>query len=115
MIILNDFLNSQGTSSTCTALRFENPLRGPAASSGGCIFMDFENSFQVSYLEIPSSYFSTSISFVWILLWNRDHQEAIESLTNLRLLIETSMPGGLPGWILNDKFRHNLKIALLGG
>lgn len=28
---------------------------------------------------------------------------------------EASIPGGLPGWILNTTFKKNLKIVLLGG
>jgi transcription initiation factor TFIIH subunit 4 len=45
----------------------------------------------------------------------REHAEAVEALSGIRVWNEVAMPGGLPGWVLNHMFRHNLKIALLGG
>ena len=39
--------------------------------------------------------------------------QANEALTELGVWQETSMPGGLPAWILKNTFRHNLKIVLL--
>ena len=41
--------------------------------------------------------------------------QANEALTELGVWQETSMPGGLPAWILKDTFRNNLKIVLTGG
>ena len=41
--------------------------------------------------------------------------QANEALTELGVWQETSMPGGLPAWILKNTFRHNLKIVLTGG
>ena len=40
---------------------------------------------------------------------------ATKALSDLKVWIEQPLPGGLPGWLLNDTFRKNLKIALLGG
>lgn len=45
----------------------------------------------------------------------REHTQAVEALNRIRVWNEASMPGGLPGWILHHLFRHNLKVALLGG
>ena len=43
------------------------------------------------------------------------HTKCTEILTSLRVWHEHSLPGGLPGWLLNEVFRTNLKVALLGG
>ncbi|KAI0227478.1 General transcription factor IIH subunit 4 [Lamellibrachia satsuma] len=43
------------------------------------------------------------------------HLAAVKALGDLRVWCEQSLPGGLPGWILSDTFRENLKIGLLGG
>ncbi|KAI1290376.1 General transcription factor IIH subunit 4 [Halotydeus destructor] len=44
-----------------------------------------------------------------------DHEEAVRSLNSLKIWSENPMPGGLPGWLLKETFRKNLKVALLGG
>jgi transcription initiation factor TFIIH subunit 4 len=41
--------------------------------------------------------------------------ESTSALSDLGLWQETSMPGGLPAWILDKTFRSNLKIVLIGG
>lgn len=48
-------------------------------------------------------------------LWYREHVEAAEAISSLRVWKEVTIQGGLPGWMLDHKFRHNLKVALLGG
>jgi transcription initiation factor TFIIH subunit 4 len=45
----------------------------------------------------------------------KEHSEAVEALNSLWIWNDHPLAGGLPGWILNPKFRHNLKVALLGG
>ena len=40
---------------------------------------------------------------------------AVSALTTLGIWQETAMPGGLPAWILDNTFRVNLKIVLVGG
>lgn len=40
---------------------------------------------------------------------------AVSALTTLGIWQETAMPGGLPAWILDNTFRNNLKIVLVGG
>lgn len=40
---------------------------------------------------------------------------AVTALTDLRVWHEETMTGGLQGWALNQTFRRNMKIALLGG
>lgn len=42
-------------------------------------------------------------------------QEANDGLNELGIWKEASMPGGLPAWILDNTFRTNLKIVLVGG
>ena len=44
-----------------------------------------------------------------------EHAEAVKVLTELRVWQEQAIAGGLPGWILSEIFRINLKVALLGG
>lgn len=44
-----------------------------------------------------------------------EHTESCKVLTDLRIWHESALPGGLLGWKLNDIFRQNLRIALLGG
>ncbi|XP_072024475.1 general transcription factor IIH subunit 4-like [Amphiura filiformis] len=52
----------------------------------------------------------------WVMKTHQDeHREAVELLSVLRLWHDSSLPGGLPGWLLNPIFRTNLKTALLGG
>ena len=41
--------------------------------------------------------------------------QAISAMTTLGIWQETAMPGGLPAWILDNTFRTNLKIVLVGG
>ena len=38
-----------------------------------------------------------------------------KSLSDLGIWKETSMPGGLPAWILDKTFRSNLRVVLIGG
>ena len=42
-------------------------------------------------------------------------REASKGLTELGIWQNTSMPGGLPAWILDKTFRTNLTIVLVGG
>lgn len=44
-----------------------------------------------------------------------EHQKVVLILNELNVWKEASIPGGLPGWILNTTFKKNLKIVLLGG
>lgn len=44
-----------------------------------------------------------------------EHNEASQVLTRLNVWKSQTMPTGLPGYNLNNCFRENLKIALLGG
>ncbi|XP_043283266.1 general transcription factor IIH subunit 4 [Venturia canescens] len=44
-----------------------------------------------------------------------EHQHVVQALNELSVWKEASIPGGLPGWILNSTFKKNLKIVLLGG
>ncbi|XP_011494040.1 PREDICTED: general transcription factor IIH subunit 4 [Ceratosolen solmsi marchali] len=43
------------------------------------------------------------------------HLKVVQVMNELNIWKEASIPGGLPGWILNATFRKNLKIVLLGG
>ncbi|XP_059481929.1 general transcription factor IIH subunit 4 [Neocloeon triangulifer] len=47
--------------------------------------------------------------------YSKEHLEVVGVLTELRVWQETSLTGGLTGWILNSTFKKNMKIALLGG
>ncbi|XP_037081882.1 general transcription factor IIH subunit 4-like, partial [Pollicipes pollicipes] len=38
-----------------------------------------------------------------------------ESLIQLHIWHEVQLPGGLPGWLLNDVFRKNVRVCLLEG
>lgn len=40
---------------------------------------------------------------------------AAKALSGLGVWVESSMPGGMPAWLLNKVFRRNLKVALVGG
>ncbi|PIK59181.1 hypothetical protein BSL78_03878 [Apostichopus japonicus] len=52
----------------------------------------------------------------WVKASNQDlHQEAVGTLSGLRVWQDTPLPGGLPGWQLNKIFRENIKVALIGG
>ena len=42
-------------------------------------------------------------------------KEASKALSELGIWQDTSMPGGLPAWILDKTFRTNLKVVLVGG
>ncbi|XP_023290577.1 general transcription factor IIH subunit 4 isoform X2 [Orussus abietinus] len=48
-------------------------------------------------------------------LHSEEHQKVVQILNELNVWKETSIPGGLPGWILKPTFKKNLKIVLLGG
>lgn len=48
-------------------------------------------------------------------LYFEEHQKVVQVLNELYVWKEASIPGGLPGWILNNIFKKNLKIVLLGG
>ena len=58
-----------------------------------------------SELRAPWTYF-----FIY-----SDNVVATNALSDLKVWIEQPLPGGLPGRLLNDTFRKNLKVALLGG
>uniref|UniRef100_A0A7N9AXY4 General transcription factor IIH subunit 4 n=1 Tax=Mastacembelus armatus TaxID=205130 RepID=A0A7N9AXY4_9TELE len=45
----------------------------------------------------------------------RDHDEWVSVLAGLRLWHNQQLQGGLQGYSLNPVFKHNLRIALLGG
>jgi transcription initiation factor TFIIH subunit 4 len=49
------------------------------------------------------------------ILYNREHVQVVAVLSELRVWQETSLTGGLTGWILNVTFKKNMKVALLGG
>jgi len=65
------------------------------------------------YVEqaVPQAVVATWVSKAHI----NEHSQAVDALNLLWIWNDSPMPGGLPGWILNPKFRHNLKVALLGG
>jgi hypothetical protein len=44
-----------------------------------------------------------------------EHCEVVKKLAGLHILHEQMSSGRLPGWKLNEVFRRNLKIALVGG
>lgn len=44
-----------------------------------------------------------------------EHQRVVRILNELNIWKESPMTGGLPGWTLNQTFKNNLKIVLLGG
>ncbi|XP_013137382.1 PREDICTED: RNA polymerase II transcription factor B subunit 2 isoform X2 [Papilio polytes] len=45
----------------------------------------------------------------------KEQSKACEALSELSVWQEAPIPGGLPGWILAQSFKKNLKAALLGG
>lgn len=45
----------------------------------------------------------------------KEHTQNTHILEELNLFKEAVVPGGIPGWILNDVFRKNAKSALTGG
>ncbi|CAH0724124.1 unnamed protein product, partial [Brenthis ino] len=45
----------------------------------------------------------------------KEQSKACEALSELSVWQEAPIPGGLPGWILSQSFKKNLKVALLGG
>ncbi|KAJ2948759.1 hypothetical protein O0L34_g8019 [Tuta absoluta] len=45
----------------------------------------------------------------------KEQSKACETLSELSVWQEAPIPGGLPGWILAQSFKKNLKVALLGG
>ncbi|KAK6196253.1 general transcription factor IIH subunit 4 [Patella vulgata] len=47
--------------------------------------------------------------------FTNEHKYACKALSELRVWYEQPIPGGQPGWILNQTFRNNTKVALLGG
>jgi len=48
-------------------------------------------------------------------MYCREQKLAVTALTNLRVWHEETMAGGLQGWKMNQIFRKNMKVALLGG
>jgi hypothetical protein len=48
-------------------------------------------------------------------LFYRENLEACNTLSELKIWAEASIPGGLSAWDLNPFFKRNLKIAWLGG
>ncbi|GBP25834.1 General transcription factor IIH subunit 4 [Eumeta japonica] len=47
--------------------------------------------------------------------YSKEQNKACEALSELSVWQEAPIPGGLPGWILAQSFKKNLKVALLGG
>ncbi|XP_072942399.1 general transcription factor IIH subunit 4 [Epargyreus clarus] len=45
----------------------------------------------------------------------KEQSKACEALSELSVWQEAPIPGGLPGWMLAQSFKKNLKVALLGG
>ncbi|XP_050352639.1 general transcription factor IIH subunit 4 [Nymphalis io] len=45
----------------------------------------------------------------------KEQSKACEALSELSVWQEAPIPGGLPGWMLSQSFKKNLKVALLGG
>ncbi|CAG9564351.1 unnamed protein product [Danaus chrysippus] len=45
----------------------------------------------------------------------KEQHKACEALSELSVWQEAPIPGGLPGWMLSQSFKKNLKVALLGG
>ncbi|XP_053614279.1 general transcription factor IIH subunit 4 [Plodia interpunctella] len=45
----------------------------------------------------------------------KDQSKACEALSELSVWQEAPIPGGMPGWMLAQSFKKNLKVALLGG
>ncbi|CAH2240924.1 jg9660 [Pararge aegeria aegeria] len=45
----------------------------------------------------------------------KEQSKACEALSELFVWQEAPIPGGLPGWMLSQSFKKNLKVALLGG
>ncbi|CAH0401097.1 unnamed protein product [Chilo suppressalis] len=45
----------------------------------------------------------------------REQSKAGEALSELSVWQEAPIPGGMPGWMLAQSFKKNLKVALLGG
>ncbi|XP_068620323.1 general transcription factor IIH subunit 4 [Battus philenor] len=45
----------------------------------------------------------------------KEQSKSCEALSELSVWQEAPIPGGLPGWILAQSFKKNLKVALLGG
>ena len=45
----------------------------------------------------------------------REVTEVAQTLIQLRIWHEVQLPGGLPGWVLNDIFRKNVRVCLLEG
>ncbi|RVE40992.1 hypothetical protein evm_014358 [Chilo suppressalis] len=45
----------------------------------------------------------------------REQSKACEALSELSVWQEAPIPGGMPGWMLAQSFKKNLKVALLGG
>ncbi|RUS87207.1 hypothetical protein EGW08_005047, partial [Elysia chlorotica] len=51
----------------------------------------------------------------WSTTSSEEQLEAAAALMELRVWYEQSLPGGMPGWLLNPIFRKNLSTSLLGG
>lgn len=47
--------------------------------------------------------------------YQKEHEEAVRILSELKIWQEASIPGGLAGWTLNPSFRKNCKISIFGG
>ncbi|PZC76209.1 hypothetical protein B5X24_HaOG204889 [Helicoverpa armigera] len=45
----------------------------------------------------------------------KEQAKACEALSELSVWQEAPIPGGMPGWMLAQSFKKNLKVALLGG
>ncbi|XP_060805639.1 general transcription factor IIH subunit 4 [Amyelois transitella] len=45
----------------------------------------------------------------------KEQSKASEALSELLVWQEAPIPGGMPGWMLAQSFKKNLKVALLGG
>jgi len=44
-----------------------------------------------------------------------EHQSAMKPLSELRIWLDSPIPGGMPGWKLNAVFKEHLRNGLLGG
>ncbi|ELT91478.1 hypothetical protein CAPTEDRAFT_18660 [Capitella teleta] len=68
---------------------------------------------RILFVEQPVSH---SVVSSWVNSSNQtEHTAAVKSLSDLCVWQDHCLPGGLPGYLLSDVFRTNLKVALLGG
>lgn len=65
----------------------------------------------ISFMYNSILLFSENTSIVL----RREHKEAVEALTELKIWKESSATGGLAVWELNPIFKKHVRVALLGG